>query len=127
MSTSKQFSLTSRIKSFGFAISGLRTLLKEEPNALIHITMAIIAIIMAVICDISATEWLFILVFVALVIGTELLNTALEVLCDLVQPEKHPGIKKVKDLSAGAVLIFAITSLIGGFIIFIPKIITILS
>lgn len=127
MSASKRFSLASRIKSFGFALSGLRTLLKEEPNALIHVIMAGIAIIMAVICNISVAEWLFILVFIALVIGAELLNTALEILCDLVQPEIHPAIKKVKDLSAAAVLIFAIISLIGGLIIFIPKIITIIS
>jgi diacylglycerol kinase len=51
------------------------------------------------------------------------LNTAIEKLCYVVHRDIHPGIKKVKDIAAGAVFISAIFSLITGLIIFLPKII----
>ena len=68
-------------------------------------------------------EWIAIGFCIAFVIAMEMLNTALEKLCDVVHQEVHPGIKKVKDIAAGAVLISAIFSLITGLIIFLPKII----
>ena len=68
-------------------------------------------------------EWIAIGFCIAFVIAMEMLNTAIEKLCDVVHQEVHPGIKKVKDIAAGAVLISAIFSLITGLIIFLPKII----
>jgi diacylglycerol kinase len=52
-----------------------------------------------------------------------MINTAIEKLCDVVQQEIHPGIKKVKDIAAGAVMMAAAGSLVIGFVIFLPKII----
>jgi diacylglycerol kinase len=60
---------------------------------------------------------------IAFVISMEMLNTAIEKLCDVVHKELHPDIKRVKDIAAGAVLVSAIFSLMTGLIIFLPKII----
>lgn len=112
-----------RIKSFTYAFSGWRIASKEEPNYIIHLFAALLAVSLGFYFKINTTEWLFIILAIAIVLASELFNTALEVLCDYIQPEKHQSIKKIKDLSAGAVLITAIATMIGGLLIFIPKII----
>ena len=86
--------------------------------------LATVAVTVAgVIFNISKTEWLFIAVCCAAVIATEMINTAIEKLCDMVSTEIHPVIKIIKDVSAGAVLVCAIGSVVVGSIIFLPKII----
>lgn len=123
MGSSKRFSLSERVKSFKYAFAGLKTLFVEEHNARIHLVAAIIAIILGLVLTISASEWIFLIGAMSLVFICELFNTSLEALADFVSPEKHPQIKKVKDLAAAAVLISAISALITGIIIFLPKII----
>jgi diacylglycerol kinase len=71
-------------------------------------------------------EWLVIILFTALVISLEMFNSALEKLCDKVNPELDPQIKLIKDMAAGAVLWASLLSVVAGICIFIPKIIQIL-
>jgi len=66
------------------------------------------------------------IILFGLVIGGEMLNSAIETVVDIAMPEINPKAKFAKDVAAGAVLIFAISSAIIGLIIFIPKIIAIL-
>lgn len=120
--SSKRFSFSERIKSFKYAFEGLKTLFAEEHNARIHLIAAIIAIILGVVLKISPGEWIAVIILICLVFICELINTSLEALADFVSPEKHPQIKKVKDLAAAAVLISALSALITGLLIFIPKI-----
>lgn len=124
MSNRKPFSITDRIKSFGYAFAGLKTLFVEEHNAWIHLVSALIVITLGFVLKISSTEWIFLIVVMSLVFICELINTSLEALADFVSPEKHPQIKKVKDLAAAAVLISALSALITGIIIFAPKFIS---
>jgi len=84
--------------------------------------IAIIVIIISVCLGVNKGEWMVILLCIALVIGLEMLNSAIEKLCDAVHPEIHPFIKYTKDIAAGAVLWACIISGIIGAIIFIPKI-----
>jgi len=114
------------IRSFGFAWNGLKLCFVTEPNFRIHLVLAVIAGIFAVVFNISVYEWLAAVFCIAFVITMEMLNTAIEKLCDVVQKEFHPGIKKVKDIAAGAVLVSAAFSIITGCIIFLPKIIALL-
>ena len=72
--------------------------------------------------DISSFEWLIILLLFALVISLELINTAIERLSDVVQPEIDNRIGIIKDISAAAVLWTSLMALIAGILIFIPKI-----
>lgn len=108
------------LKSFRFAFAGIKVGMKER-NMRIHITCAIIVIIAGIFTHLSAVEWLILILTISLVIGMEMVNTAIENVVDLVSPEYHPLAKVAKDVAAGAVLVFAIASVIIGIIIFIPK------
>ncbi|TSJ42407.1 diacylglycerol kinase family protein [Fluviicola chungangensis] len=124
MKTSNPFSISQRLLSFKHAFAGLRTLFSEEHNARIHLVSAIIALILGFVLRISLSEWVLLVIVIGIVFICELINTSLEALADFVSPEKHPQIKKVKDLAAAAVLISAVSALVTGIIIFLPKIIT---
>lgn len=112
------------IKSFIYAWAGIKYCFKSESNFRIHLIAAIAAIIFALLLHISATEWIAVCFCIAFVVTMEMMNTAIEKLCDVVNTEPHPLIKKVKDIAAGAVLLSAGFSLITAAIIFLPKIIT---
>ena len=118
----EKFSIIKRLKSFTFALNGLKILILEEHNARIHLVAAILVIISGILLKISNAEWVAVTFSIGLVFALETINSAIENLADFVSPEKNDQIKKVKDLSAGAVLIGAIAALVNGLIIFIPKI-----
>lgn len=119
----KSFSARSRSESFRFALSGLASLMKYEPNARIHLFAALVAVIAGLVLRIDLTEWCFIVLVTGFVFFAELINTSLEVLGDAVDPEWNERIKKAKDFSAGAVLISAFVSVVIAGLIFLPKII----
>ncbi|MDR0811898.1 MAG: diacylglycerol kinase family protein [Paludibacter sp.] len=116
------FSFKKRLKSFAYAFNGLKILLKEEHNARIHLVITILVVVAGFVFKISDYEWTAVLLCIGLVFSLEIINSALENLCDFVSPQKHEIIKKVKDLSAAAVLFSAIISVIIGGIVFLPKI-----
>jgi diacylglycerol kinase len=109
-------------RSFAFALNGLKVCISKETNFKIHIFCAAMAIISGMYFNISYAEWMFVLICTGFVLCMEMLNTAIEHLCNVVQLEFHPGIKIIKDISAGAVLLSAVIAAICGAIIFIPKI-----
>lgn len=111
-----------RIKSFGYAINGIRLLFSSQANARIHLFVALLVVIAGLTCGVSPAEWLAIFISVSMVIAMEAMNTALEWLTDLVSPEYHPLAGKVKDVAAAAVLITVIGAIVAGLIIFVPKI-----
>lgn len=119
---SNKFSVKSRIGSFKFAFQGLLSLLKNEHNSRIHLLSAIIAISLGIILKINVREWALLTIVIGLVFISELFNTSLEKLSDLVHPEWNDQIKKIKDYSAAAVFISAIIALVAGGLIFIPRI-----
>ena len=110
------------IKSVGYAWRGLKTCIAGEPNFKIHISCSILVLIAGFIFKISIPEWYVILLCIGLVLSMEMLNTAIEKLCDVVHREYHPGIRATKDIAAGAVLVSAIIAAVCGAIIFIPEI-----
>jgi diacylglycerol kinase len=120
--TLKKISLTKRLKSFQYALNGLRILIREEPNARIHLAVALLVVLMGFVLKISPEEWIAVILCIGGVTGLELINSAIENLSDFVSPEKHAMIKRIKDLSAAAVLAGAIAAAITGLIIFVPKI-----
>ena len=108
-------------KSFKYAYEGLKYAFKYEQNILVHFLATILVIIAGIFFKISMTEWLVLTLIIGLVIATELINTSIEATIDLVTKEVHPLAKVAKDTAAAAVLIFGITALIIGPIIFAPK------
>ncbi len=120
MST-RGFNLKDRIKSFGFAINGLKLLLKNEHNARVHLVASIGVIIGCFVFTLSTIEICLVLFSIGLVFITELLNTAIENISNFVEPEWNKKIGEIKDYSAAAVLIAALVSCLIGLVIFIPK------
>lgn len=118
----QKFSILKRIKSFGYAFNGLRILIREEHNARIHVFATITVVLAGFYFDISMIEWIAISLSIGFVISLEIINSAIENIADFISPEKNDAIKKIKDLSAAGVLISALTALIIGLIVFIPKI-----
>ena len=111
------------INSFKYAFEGIKSSLRTERNIKIHFSMMILVIVAGILLDISTYEWMICIILFGMVIGGELVNTAIEEVTDLGTTEINPKAKLAKDIAAGAVLIMAITSAIIGLIIFIPKII----
>jgi len=116
-----KFSIVKRLLSFKFAFQGVKLLFKEEHNSWIHLLLTVIAIILGVWLKISVLEWVLIVFCIGFVFVAEIINSAIENVCDFISPEKHSMIKRIKDLSAAAVLFSAVTSLIVGSLIFLPK------
>ena len=110
------------VRSFKYAFAGIQSCFGSEPNFRIHSFLAIVALLLSLVLNLAAIEWIAVCFCIAFVITMEILNTAVEKLCDIVHKEMHPGIKKVKDIAAGAVLFAAILSAITGAVIFLPKI-----
>ena len=107
-------------RSFRFAVEGIRAALREQ-NLKFHFVSAIIVVIAGIATGLSAVEWSIIILIITAVIGAELFNTAIERVVDLASPEIHPLAKQAKDVAAGAVLVFALASVIIGLLIFLPK------
>ncbi|WP_431029757.1 diacylglycerol kinase family protein [Lysinibacillus sp. LZ02] len=108
------------IKSFGYAIQGIVTAMQEQ-NMRFHVLSAVVVIIVGTLTGLSVTEWLILVLMMALVIGAEMFNTAIERVVDLASPAIHPLAKQAKDIAAGTVLVFAVASVIIGLLIFLPK------
>ena len=110
------------ISSLEFALTGIFTAFKEEKNMRSHVLSAVAAIITGLIFRISATEWLFLLLSIFLVIAFEIMNSAVENVVDLAS-DYHFSMraKNAKDMAAGAVLVVSGFAVITGLIIFLPK------
>ena len=117
----ERFSLRKRIRSFRYAIIGLRRFVNREHNARIHLVATILVIIAARVLDVSAMEWAVLAVVTGMVWVAEILNTCVEKLADHITKERHPEIEFIKDLAAGAVLVAAVVAVVAGSFIFIPK------
>lgn len=118
----KRFSFKERIKSFGFALAGLCTFFESQHNAWLHLIAAVLVVMGGILFHLNTNEWCWIIGSISLVFIAELFNTAIEFLANVVSPNIHPEIKKVKDVSAAAVLIAALGSAAIGGIVFIPHI-----
>ena len=108
------------VKSFGYAVEGLVAAMREQ-NIRFHYMCVVVVVITGLLTGLSATEWMVLVLTMALVLGAELLNTAIERVVDLASPGIHPLAKQAKDIAAGAVLVFAAASVIIGMLIFLPK------
>ncbi len=125
MNANKKFSLAHRLTSIVNALRGIVYLVRTQHNAWIHLVAMLIVFGMGAAFRLSGWEWCSLLLCFMAVWSAEALNTALELLCDVVSPEFHPMVGKAKDVAAGAVLIAAIGSAAVGAILLIPRLIII--
>jgi len=110
----------SRIKSFGYAFSGLKYVLRTQKNTWIHMIATIAVILMAWWLELSMLSWAVILLTIGMVWSAEFINTSLEAIVDLASPNNHPLAKVGKDVGAAAVLIAAGSALIIGILLLGP-------
>ncbi len=108
------------IRSFGYALQGILTLLKTEQNARVHFTVGITVGALAYLFGVNHLEAAVLFFAVALVFIVEITNTAIEKLLDLVHPENHRQVAFIKDAMAGATFIAAIIAAVVGFLTFWP-------
>lgn len=110
-------------ESFKCALNGIKYGLSSQRNLWIQSVIAIIAILLGIFFKISNLEWVVLSLTIAFVLFAELVNTAIETTVDLITEEFSEKAKFAKDVSAGAVLISAINSVVVGLIIFAGRII----
>lgn len=109
------------IKSFSNALRGIAFLFNSQLNARIELVITGFVIIAGFLFKISTSEWLTILLCIAMVLSLEGMNTAIEIFADKLHPDFDKQIGNVKDVAAGAVLIASIVAAIIGFVIFVPR------
>ena len=93
-----------------------------EHNSRIHLAVLLGVLALGIYFKIEFSVWAIIAIVAGMVIISELFNSAIEQLADIVNPEWDKKIGFVKDYAAGAVLISTAVSIIAGFIIFFPRI-----
>lgn len=113
--------LGKRLKGVGYAVNGAYLLLRKEASIQVQFVIGIIMTIVGFYFDLSATEWMFQIFAIGLIMSMEGLNTAVEEIADFVHPDFHIKIGFIKDVAAGAVFIAAFTAIAIGMIIYIPK------
>ena len=112
--------------SFMHALDGVAAGFKSERNMIIHFAAMALVTVFGFLLGLSQSEWLTCVILFGLVIGMELMNTAIETAVDLSMPHHHPRAKVAKDTSAGAVLLVCIAAVVAGAIIFVPKLLRLL-
>lgn len=107
---------------FRYAGKGIITAIQEENNLLVQFAASMLVVVFGVALRISPVEWCICIAMCFLVMALELVNTSFENLCDRVTMENDDAIKKIKDISAGAVLMMSICAVVIACIIFLPKV-----
>lgn len=105
------------LKSFIYAIKGIQLSLKGR-NKKVMVACAFLTLILGFVFKITIAEWCIVLICIGIVLSLEMINTAIECLVNLVEPNHNPKAGAIKDLAAGAVLVFSVISAIIGIMIF---------
>jgi len=109
------------VDSFNYAISGLVHAVRTQRNMKIHLLMAFLVLIAAFFLEISKLDLILLLFSIVLVIAMELVNTAIEIVIDMVSREYRLSAKIAKNIAAAAVLIASINALAVGYLVFREK------
>jgi diacylglycerol kinase (ATP) len=114
-------------RSFLFALQGLRTALATERNIKIMFFGAAFAIVAGIVLRIDALSWAVVIVCCGAVLVTELINTAIETVVDLVSPEFHPLAGRAKDIAAAASWLISLTAAVAGSIVYIRALLALIA
>lgn len=120
------FNIKRFLKSFHYAVEGVHYALKHDQNLVIHFIAACLVIILSLVLDVNPFEMGILGVTILLVICTEMINSAIEKMVDLITKEHRAEAKIAKDVSAGMVLLTTFGAVIIGILIFLPHILTLL-
>lgn len=112
--------ITKVLKSFRYALEGLKYTFVTQRNMQIHFLIAVSVLLLSLYLPLSKMEVLVLFICITLVIFAELINTVMETIVDMVTEAYHPLAKIAKDVAAGAVLLTAGLAVIVGFSLFYP-------
>ena len=112
--------LNYQLRTFGFAFNGLHKFFWSETKASIHTIAALLAVITGLVLKISLFQWGLITLVIGLVFISELINSSIEKLVDMISPEKNQQAGLIKDMAAGAVLFASLIAIITGLLVFVP-------
>jgi len=115
------------IKSFKYAFRGIFTVFKEEGNFKIDVLMMVLVTVASIVFKVTRVEILVILSLFSICLAAEIFNTVAENICDFMCSKNDDRIKRIKDMSAGGVLIIDIAAAVIGLCIFVPKILNLFS
>jgi len=115
------------IRSFGYAFKGVAYATTSQLNFRIHLFATAIALLLGWFLHINTSEWQWLMLCITIVLVTEIFNTMIETLVDLVSPGYNEKAGRIKDMAAGAVVIAAAFALITGIIVFLPKILLLIN
>lgn len=105
-------------KGFIYAINGIIVAFKDQRNLKVQLAIALIVIVSGLYFEINNIEWCVLLITIGIVLSLELLNSAIEDVVNFVSPQYHALAGRIKDIAAGAVLMFCIVAVIVGILIF---------
>lgn len=114
-------------KSFNCALRGLKYVIKNERNFRIELLIAIFVVFLAIVFNIKIWEFVVLIFLITWVLVTELINTVVERVVDILEPRVHPYARLIKDIMASVVLLSAGMSILVGGIIFSSYLIKFLS
>jgi undecaprenol kinase len=112
--------LKARGNAMTFAMQGLLSAFRKEAHLRLHLFVALAVVAAGLYLHISYTDWCIVLTCIFMVMIIEIINSAMERLCDLIMPDIHPTVKYIKDIAAGAVLLTCIFATLAGVIVFYP-------
>ena len=118
----KLIDLKKLVKSFHYAFRGVIRLLANEQNARIHAMITIIVGMLAYVLDVTRIEAAVLFMAVILVFAMEIINTAIEKICNEVDLKHNENIAVIKDGMAGAVLIASVIATVVALLIFLPHV-----
>lgn len=107
--------------SIKHAISGLKWALTTQPNFKIHLILSALAVTIGWYVDLSSGEWVLLVFTIFWGLSSEMINTAIESVTDLVTKEWHEEAKIAKDVSAGMMLTIAFGTILVACLLLLPK------
>jgi len=111
------------ISTIGNSLNGIRCYAKDGKSIILYLFCAIVEVIMGFVYNINGLEWILIICILGITLSVEILNTAIEAVCDLVTREYNPLVKIAKDCGSAATFVIFIVAIILNIIIFYPKVI----
>ncbi len=122
----KDFKLSSLFKVVKYSLQGFEHFYKYERSAILHLVVAVVIILGSLSLDMTAVEWLFMIFILLTMLAIELLNTAIEAICDLLSPDYNKLVKVAKDSASAATFAISVALVIAIVIIYVPKVMTLL-
>ena len=104
-------------RSFEHAYRGMISAVRTQRNMRFHVVAAVLVLVASLLVGVSKMELAILVLTILIVFVTEMLNTAMEFVVDMVTSEYHPLAKLAKDVSAGAVLVSSVGAVLVGYLI----------